>query len=153
MKTYSALGLAVGVLVAGIAIYAVRVGLAEDPAAEQLRPEVDGRLVLPIFGTTIDGSNQIKCEFDALVGIEGQTVVNVNAQGTSADVRVGDKIAELMYEPPQPGAVSQLEMGPLGQRQGNVRVYWGKDGALHAGCAPESIKTENGVSAPLGERP
>ena len=157
LTSHARLRWASGVLLAaiagGVAVYAIRGGLADDSADAPFSPEVEGRLVNSIIGETLTGGYEIKCEFDASVDIEGQTVVAVRQQGTFAKVQPGDQIVESMYELPRPGVDSQLEMGPLGQRQGGVSVYWGKDGALHYGCAPESIKTENGVSAPLGERP
>jgi hypothetical protein len=152
MRLRSALGVLL-VVAAGLAVYAIRSGLADDPVSQELRPEVEGRLVGPIAGETATGSYEVKCEFDALVDIEGQEVVVVREQGSGAKVAAGDMIAESMYEPDRPGVDSHLESGPLGQRQSNVSVYWGKDGALHAGCAPESIKTEGGISAPLGDSP
>lgn len=113
-----------------------------EPGVPGVEPQVEGRIVIPIFGETSSGESYFAaCEADAVVNLEGRTVTKVIREGAYAtQVKPGVEIVELLDRPTRDGA-EPAEAGPLGQIHTDQEVYWDKSGQLHAGCAPESVIT------------
>lgn len=97
-------------------------------------PQVSGRLLDMYEGEGYDGFGfRGYCEYDAFVGVaEGNVVAEVLEEG-SRGVDVGSKVIGTIFV----GAVEGRGEGPSGVQ--NLGVYWGADGNLYAGCAPESM--------------
>lgn len=107
-----------------------------------LTPQVEGRLVGRIFADfAADGSSvTILCESDAIVVLEGRVVKQVIRHGDRPKVELGDEVAESLEKPPREGVLPR-ETGQSGDQIFDyVKVYWGDDGRLHVGCAPESVR-------------
>ena len=96
-------------------------------------PQVPGRLLTRHIGDGPGGYSTLLCEYDAEVGIEeGNVVVKVLKQG-SRGVEVGSKVIAHIFT----GYIEGRGEGLSGVQY--VSVYWGEDGKLYAGCAPESM--------------
>ena len=112
-------------------------------------PQVAGRLLDRYAGEGYDGVGFTGfCEYDAFVGVaEGNVVVKVLEQG-SRGVEVGAKVIGTIFV----GAVEGRGEGLSGVQ--NIGVYWGEDGNLYAGCAPESIAVrDDGTTVRIKDLP
>lgn len=129
-KKRYAIAASAGLIVAAFAVY-YSVGSGEsDPGRH---PQVSGRLLTVQIGDGPGGYSTLLCEYDAQVGIvEGNVVVKVLKEG-SRGVEVGSKVIAEIFT----GYVEGRGEGPSGVQY--LGVYWGEDGNLYAGCAPESM--------------
>ncbi len=121
----------VGLVLAGAGVYYV-LNMGDSESGHH--PQVSGRLMSVYEGEGYDGKGfRGFCEFDAFVGVaEGNVVAEVLEEG-SRGVDVGSKVIGTIFV----GAVEGRGEGPSGVQ--NLGVYWGADGNLYAGCAPESM--------------
>ncbi|MDZ7296204.1 MAG: hypothetical protein ONB14_12390 [candidate division KSB1 bacterium] len=125
-------------VVLGFAVYAARIAAHEDPprSNSDVAPVVDGRVVSVILGETVDGRSYTSyCESDAIVTVRSSQVVSVVSQGAGKRIDPLTRIVEGLDTPPREG----VDVGSRGTEYASVNVYWGEDGGLHVGCAPESI--------------
>lgn len=121
----------------GFGVYAARIVADEDPprSNSDARPVVEGRVVSVIFGETSDGKSYTSyCESDAVVNVRRGEVTALISQGAGEAIAVGTRIVEDL-DTPREG----VETGSPGTEYSNIKVYWGQDGELHVGCAPESV--------------
>lgn len=142
-----ALFVALSVVLAG-AIYMIRGTEADSP--EQARPlpfqpQIEGRMVSPIYGDTDHGGYFALCEYDADVRIKDGVVVdivdgvfgNVISSSKGLRVDVGERV--LGGDGVRPGGdEADLDWGA---GVSVARVYRDDSGNLHTGCAPESVIT------------
>src|SRR3990172_186944 len=129
------LGLGGALVSLALALYLTQAGRTAPATPDDPQPQVPGRLMYLYFGETRESSLTGFCEYDAWVRLSGDDVVlEVQEQGERPPVKVGDAVAGVPREPPRPGVPTGG-----GDPWGEIHVYWGADGKLHAGCAPESL--------------
>ena len=136
----------VGLVLSGAGLYYV-VNTGDSKSGHY--PQVSGRLSDVYEGYGYDGKGFTGyCEYDAFVGVaEGNVVAKVLEEG-SRGVDVGSKVIGTIIV----GAVEGRGEGPSGVQ--NLGVYWGEDGNLYAGCAPESMaEREDGTTVRIIDLP
>ncbi len=138
-KRWRWLGLGGAALVSlALALYLTQTARTDPAIPFNPDPQVAGRLMDMFFGESEKGSLTGFCEYDAWARISGgDVVVEVQKQGQRRQVKVGDPVAGLVHEPPVPDR-ARGEARDMYELTG-VGVYWGADGKLHGGCAPESL--------------
>ena len=125
-----AIAASAGLIIAAFAVY-YRVSTGQSELGHQ--PQVPGRLVSEYPGEGYRVGFTGLCEFDAVVTVEeGSVITEVHKTG-SRPVDVGSKVISHLSV----GYVEARGGGPSGSY--NLSVYWGDDGNLYAGCAPESM--------------
>ncbi len=129
LKKRYAIAASAGLIIAAFAVY-YSVGSGESDRVPD--PQVPGRLMSMYPGDGVVGFTGF-CEYDAEVGIaEDNVVVKVLHEG-SRGVEVGSKVIAHIFT----GYIEGRGEGLSGVQY--VSVYWGEDGKLYAGCAPESM--------------
>lgn len=125
------------VLASGVALVLRHRGGSEPLIPEEPRPQVRGRLMSVSVGDALVNGVGVGfttyCEFDASVIVRDGVVTRVREQGDRPAVKVGDRVAN----PP-----TQRWVGldaDVREVDFDLGVYWGADGLLHIGCAPESV--------------
>lgn len=130
LKKRYAIAASAGLIIAAFVVY-YSVGSGESDRGYQ--PQVPGRILVVTEGDGYRGYFTLFCEYDAEVGIgEDNAVVKILHEGERG-VEVGSKVMEQIFT----GYVEGRGEGPSGVQY--LPVYWGDDGNLHTGCAPESI--------------
>lgn len=133
MKPLTALlALAAAGLVAGIAVRLAAPGGSEPLIPEKPQPQVPGRLTSGLVGEGVDDGYYGECEFDALVIIRRDPTTH------------RFKVAQVLQQGDRPLVLPGDDVDTALLRETYVdsdraEVYWGADGKLHDGCAPESM--------------
>lgn len=134
---------AAAAIVMGFGLYLARGGEGQQVIPDRPEPKVAGRLMSTYIGEGDNGGIVGECEFDARVLLEAGRVVQILEHGDRPPVRVGDRVANPLVDPSEPGgSASTARLDLLG-------VYWGSDGRLYAGCAPESVIYQGGKEIPI----
>mgnify|MGYP005838604667 CR=1 FL=1 len=125
------------VLAAGVVLLLDGTGGSEPLIPEEPRPQMPGRLMSVSIGDAVVNGVGVGlttyCEVDARVVIRDGAVTRVREQGDRPAVKVGDRVAN----PPTQDWVG-LD-ADVREVDFDLGVYWGADGLLHIGCAPESV--------------
>jgi hypothetical protein len=133
-------------IAAAIGIYMIRSSEAEQGAPRvsssgDIQSQVPGRLVDWIKGEGEDGTAfDLFCEYDAFVKVTDNVISDV------VDGTFGDSLTESKGRPVLRG--EPVDHGDTDLF--SVRAYRDELGDLQTGCAPESIRIQHGLSAPLG---
>lgn len=139
MRTRGAILIVTSVLVlaAGVALLLRHRGGSEPLIPGEPRPQVPGRLMSVSVGDALVNGVGVGfttyCEFDASVIVRDGVVTRVREQGDRPAVKVGDRVAN----PPTQGWVG-LD-ADVREVEFDLGAYWGSDGLLYIGCAPESV--------------
>lgn len=139
------------VLAAGVVLLLDGTGGSEPLIPGEPRPQMPGRLMSVSVGDAVVNGVGVGfttyCEFDASVIVRDGVVTRVREQGDRPAVKVGDRVAD----PP-----TQRWVGldaDVREVDFDLGVYWGSDGLLYIGCAPESvIYYQDGRQARVGDQ-
>jgi len=132
-------------IVAGVALaYLAHNSESQEVIPREPEPKVAGRLIRGLSAEDSGGPFTADCEFDAFVRVQQAAiepgpvqvlrVTEVFEQGDRRPVKAGDEI-RLPWV--------------MNVTADDVEVYWGDDGRLHAGCAPESVAYRGGQAIPF----
>lgn len=106
-------------------------------------PIVEGRLFWGSVGTLRDGSGyHSRCEADAHVRIERDTIIEVLEHGDRPKIEVGEKLDRDLYVEPGEEFIEERGHPPT---VFDLYVYRDDDGVIRTGCSPESILIIDGV--------
>lgn len=102
-------------------------------------PAVEGRLFWGSVGMLRDGSGyHARCEADAHVRVERDTIVEILEHGDRPEIKVGEKIdRDPSYDPSLTDEDIQERGTPPVSHA--IWVYRDEEGVVRGGCSPESI--------------
>lgn len=139
-------------ILASVAIVTVGLWISRESGdSEQVitdQPNVEGRLFWGSVGTLTDGSEYIaRCEADAHVRVERDTIIDIIEHGDRPEIKIGEKIdRDLSHDP----TLTEEDIKERGEPPVfyAVWVYRDQEGVIRTGCSPESELIIDGVSKP-----
>lgn len=112
-------------------------------------PTVDGRLFWGSVGYLRDGSSyQARCEADALVRVERDTITAVLEHGDRPEIKVGEKLDHDTFVDPSDYSIDAIGPPPT---VFDLWVYRDEDEIIRTGCSPESTVIIDGISKTVEE--
>jgi hypothetical protein len=114
-------------------------------------PAVEGRLFWGSTGWLGDGSHYTsRCEADAHVVVERDTIIKILEHGNRPPITVGEKIDR---DPSHDPTYTEEDFKERGELPTNFAlwVYRDDEGVIRTGCSPESIIIIEGVAKTVAE--